>query len=600
MAELKSVCLLLVLVACVLCDSGSHKTTSNFSCDQVRELFEGKLGSPSALLPAPHHETESSICRHGSKSGHLSCCTVETEERFSEIAEKRLKESVRTRNHALKKHIRNILAKYQDRLTFVLSDAQNRTSHVLTHLYKVPRAEHEAAVTGFFTSLERTLLAQDVDRLEEIVRDFFKNLFPPIFNFVLSSQGQGETRHNTPEYRECLTMYADQIQPFGNMPDLLLKQLRRSFQHALVFQDSLTTLVNSITATEAVNMDGDCRRALVRLQVCAGCRGVSTKGAEVKPCRGLCLNVMRGCLYKIAEISSSWDDLVVAFENLQVGMMGHHELQVLVMYLDMNLTDSILMAMEDSPRIYDEVLVKCEKIKAVAPADADRKLPTVGDSLHEPNRPTALLHEFRSEVKALIKFLEDSKGMFNRLADEVCQDNAEYDQDMQSDTCWNGHSVGRYMEQVPEANFLSQARLNSEVKVSVTPDYSLLQVKDTLTHMRRNLSSLLNAELMMSDSPYNKPYKHVASSEGSGLYRTDVIVDDEDLVSSGSGSGSGDKGREDDDEDETTKGSGVVIPEKTPRPTTASPRGAADTTAVSISLLVACVTLHRLFTSAFK
>ena len=32
----------------------------------------------------------------------------------------------------------------------------------------------------------------------------------------------------------------------------------------------------------------------------------------------MCLNVMRGCLAKIAEISSSWDELVNSFENLQV------------------------------------------------------------------------------------------------------------------------------------------------------------------------------------------------------------------------------------------------------------------------------------------
>nr|KAG5699583.1 hypothetical protein BaRGS_000699 [Batillaria attramentaria] len=312
-----------------------------------------------------------------------------------------------------------------DRIAYVISDSKNRTSHVLTHLYKVPSADHEAAVSGFFTSIERSLQAEDVDSLEEIVRDFFKNLFPAVFNFVLSIQGQSDTgahHHNTPEYRECLTMYAEQIQPFGNIPDNLLKQLRRSFQHALVFQDTLATLINSITKTESVSMDADCRRALVRLQVCPGCRGISQKGAEVKPCRGLCLNVMRGCLYKIAEISFSWDDLVVAFENLQVGMMGQHELQQLVMNLDLNLTDAIMMAMEDSPRIYDE---RPQTTFASRPG------------------PTSLLHEFRSEMKALIKYLEDSKGMFNRLADEVCQEVTEYDQDMQSGTCWNGSTVGR-------------------------------------------------------------------------------------------------------------------------------------------------------------
>ena len=40
---------------------------------------------------------------------------------------------------------------------------------------------------------------------------------------------------------------------------------------------------------------------------------------------------------------------------VQVGMLGHHELQKILMYLDMNISEAIMMAMDDSPRIYDEV-----------------------------------------------------------------------------------------------------------------------------------------------------------------------------------------------------------------------------------------------------
>lgn len=473
---------------------------------------------------------------------------------------------------------------------------------MLTHLYKVPAADHEAAVGDFFTALGRGLQGEDVDSLEETVRQFFRNLFPAIFNFVLSSQGQAESEPRSPEYRACLARYAEQIGAFRSIPDALLRQLRRAVQHSLVLQDALSTFANSITSTEAVPMDTDCRRALVRLQVCPGCRGVSRLGAEVKPCRGLCLNVMRGCLYKIAEISSSWDDLVVAFENLQVGMFGHHELQQLVMYIDMNVTDAIMMAMEDSPRIYDEVMVKCHSVSGQphqAPGESDRKLaPPPEDSLREPGRPTGLLRDFRSEVKSLIKYLEDSKGMFNRLADGLCQEVDLYDQDMQSATCWNGHAVGRYMEEVPEANFLSQARLNTEVKVSVTPDFSLLQVKDTLAHMRRNLSTLLNSDLMMGDSPNRQPYyKNV---EGSGLYRHDVLVkagDDEDLVGSGSGSGSGDD-QPDDSKDDTTGSGGIVT--SRPRPTQRPPEGGAGVSTLSLTLLTACVVSQRLLSIAFK
>ena len=36
-------------------------------------------------------------------------------------------------------------------------------------------------------------------------------------------------------------------------------------------------------------------------------------------------------------------------------MLGQHDLQKLLLYLDVNVSEAIMMAMDDSPRIYDEV-----------------------------------------------------------------------------------------------------------------------------------------------------------------------------------------------------------------------------------------------------
>ncbi|XP_070184382.1 glypican-5-like, partial [Littorina saxatilis] len=332
------------------------------------------------------------------------------------------------------------------RIAQLVSEAQNRTSVSLTRLHKVPVSEHEAVVSNFFTALHRSVQSDNVDTsLDDIVRDFFTNLFPAVFNFVLSVQGQEERQPISHEYHACLKRYADQIQPFGNQADHLLKHLRRSMKHSMVFQDALKTFTNAMNSTEVISMDNNCRHALVRLQVCAGCRGVSLKGAEVKPCRGMCLNVMRGCLAKISEISSSWDELVVSFENLQVGMMGHYELQRMLMYMDMNISEAIMMAMDDSARIYDEVKVKCQNIPREDPnSKSTPSLPIMPDVTEAiPARDAMLLQTFHQEVKSLVRYLEDSRGMFNRLADALCQNEAEYTQDMQSATCWNGTTVGR-------------------------------------------------------------------------------------------------------------------------------------------------------------
>ncbi|KAL8598828.1 hypothetical protein ACOMHN_015407 [Nucella lapillus] len=591
-------------------------SVSSFTCDQVRELFEGGIGYQTALHSQPEHESELSLCRRGGARGEYSCCSVDTENGLGEVVEKKLKQNVHVRNGALKKRLKNIMAGYQERLRQLNAEAENRTAAFLSRLHKIPWGEHRSLVAKLYSGLQTLVTRGPAEPgrrgdVEELVRDFFVNLFPSVFSYVLSAREPGEERRPIgADYHECLKRYADQIQPFGNQPERLLRHLRRSIQHARAFQDTLATLVEAMTSTENATLDVSCRRALVRLQVCPGCRGVSVQTPAVKSCRGLCLNVMRGCLAKMSEVSSSWDDLLVAFENLQVGMQGHYDLQKTLIYLDMNVSDAIMMAMDDSPRIYDEVRVKCQDVPRASsdPSSSSSSSSSTSTSAPLPLLPegyddvitqaaiaprnTQALRDFRQELRSVVRSLEDSKGRFNRLPDSLCEDDQVYGQDMMSSECWNGTTVGRYMEQVPEANFLSQVQRNKEVKVSlVDPDFRFLQVKESLTHMRQNLSGLLNREIMQGDSPYGNyptPYKSL-DQEGSGrMYHQDVIVDDEDLVAYGSGSGSG-------------SGAGPNLDEDTPKPddpfitrTPTRPPSSASTLTLSTLLMPLGLCLQRL------
>ena len=58
-------------------------------------------------------------------------------------------------------------------------------------------------------------------------------------------------------------------------------------------------------------------------------------------------------------------------------------------------------------------------------------------------RTSDLLIVHRKEVRTLVKVLDNSKGIFNRIADTVCSVDMDYVQDMQSHLCWNGSAIGR-------------------------------------------------------------------------------------------------------------------------------------------------------------
>lgn len=230
-----------------------------------------------------------------------------------------------------------------------MEEAHNKTSDTLANLYKIPKEVHKIALDGFFNQLNRYLLGNNEFMLTDIIENFFIHLFPAVFDYVLSDPAK--PRKSDEDFQACLKKSYDEIQPFGNAPRHLGKKIKYGFRRARIFTETLQVMISTIHSTDHIVVNNDCRKALSRLQFCSLCSGE----VEVKPCRGLCLNVMRGCLAGISEISSSWDELVVAFENLHLGMFKQNNAQELLSYLDGNVTDALLQAMDDGPRIYSRV-----------------------------------------------------------------------------------------------------------------------------------------------------------------------------------------------------------------------------------------------------
>ncbi|GFO16487.1 hypothetical protein PoB_004299200 [Plakobranchus ocellatus] len=137
----------------------------------------------------------------------------------------------------------------------------------------------------------------------------------------------------------------------------------------------------------------------------------------------------------------------------------------------------------------------------------------------------------------------------------------------------------RYMHSVPEENMISQVQHNKEVTLSLVPDYRVLEVKDLLVHMGKNLSSLENEEKMLSDESYSRIDASLGSGSGysgSSIDSNELTIDDEDNVDDSnrmySGSGSGDFGTYDygpdnTNEEDYSQFSAEIRPDSTGKPT---------------------------------
>ncbi|KAK6962397.1 glypican-5, partial [Biomphalaria glabrata] len=476
-----------------------------------------------------------------------SCCSSVMERKFLQAAEDYLREHIQMINSRLKSRITQSLKLFQEHLHESVKEAQNRMSEKLTSLYKIPRDVHKKIMDDFFSQLTHYLNGEGRSGITEIIEGFFRHLFPLVYDYVIMDSSK--TAHGGREFHACLMSHYTAVEPFGNLPAHLGKKVSFAFQRARVFTETLKIMIHTVNASDKVTVDNECKRAVARLQYCSMC----SARQETRPCRGFCINVMRGCLSKISEISSSWDDLVIAFQNLQVGMFKQSTAQELLSYMDINITDAMLQASEDGPRIYKEATSRCKNTSEDSKM-VFKKLPapTPTSSTHP---PASHAKSIRADISTLVLHLEDSKGFLHRIADGLCKTPIIYDQEMQSETCWNGSTVGRYMHSVPEAHIISQVQSNPEVKVTLIPDTHLIRIKDVLVHMNKNISGLFNEELMLNDVSYKSL---TGSGDGSKSNR-DVIIDDEDFDTSGEGSASS-------GDDTTTKDieNGFITPTSSP------------------------------------
>ncbi|ESO96166.1 hypothetical protein LOTGIDRAFT_116020, partial [Lottia gigantea] len=230
-----------------------------------------------------------------------------------------------------------------------LEEAKNRTSVLLTQMHNIPWTKHHDAVRDFFTHLDKYIIGEK-DTLHDSVHTFFSRLFPSVFYYTLNDPSFLQMDN---EYHDCLSNHSDQIRPFGKVPQNLQKKLQHSLRRSRSFVTLLTDIVEVMETTDNLHVDSDCVDAVTRLQYCSRCHGYT----EVQPCRGFCLNVMRGCLAKLSDISHAWDSLVSSFRNLVINMKTSRtsSLKTVLMSIDKSVFDGILEAMQGGPRIHASV-----------------------------------------------------------------------------------------------------------------------------------------------------------------------------------------------------------------------------------------------------
>ncbi|XP_067851684.1 glypican-5b isoform X1 [Heptranchias perlo] len=577
----KRVLLLLFLLSCF---SGVHLRSP--SCHEVRTAFQLRQIGPLKFVPDfPGTDGDLQICMHKGPT----CCTKRMEERYQVVVRREVLQSIQFLSFELKYRIEKNGGAFQDAFKSLIHIATNHTNFMFKTGYRTMAKEATEVVKGLFTDISLYVLDLG-ESIEDVVLSFFDSLFPLVYNRLIHP-GLSEV---SLDYLECLRLTRQDINPFGSYPVKMVAELSRPLQAMKTLLQALNIGSEVINMTENVAFTRECTRALVKMEYCSHCHGLTL----IKPCVAYCLNVMRGCLANVADIDTHWRDYISNLDELTSVITGSRGVEQALLRVAPLVNEAILHAQLNGPEISTTVSKVCgqPQERAIAslldstvrtPATPDFKLQAVAQFANLTQRRSSLpLKEVKTDrprtmkknTRDFMNYIRRFRTFYASLAEQICEGDI-LPQD--SSTCWSGDDVVESYTNRVVGNGLKEQANNPEVKVR-GPDPMVKQVIDKLLYINK----MLHGKTTKQSAQWSS--REAGSGEGKGEdTESSGECDDEDGCT---GSGSGEVGPQKNThapEDPwvknkilpaaapTLKGAKMAAPSSTASPTASSERGAA-------------------------
>nr|XP_011731880.1 glypican-5 [Macaca nemestrina] len=499
-------CLLLLALV------GSARSEGVQTCEEVRKLFQWRLlGAVRGLPDSPRAGPDLQVCI----SKKPTCCTRKMEERYQIAAHQDMQQFLQTSSSALKFLISRNAAAFQETLETLIKQAENYTSILFCNTYRNMALEAAASVQEFFTDVGLYLFGADVNP-EEFVNRFFDSLFPLVYNHLINP---GVTDSSL-EYSECIRMARRDVSPFGNIPKRVMGQMGRSLLPSRTFLQALNLGIEVINTTDYLHFSKECSRALLKMQYCPHCQGLTLS----KPCMGYCLNVMRGCLAHMAELNPPWHAYIRSLEELSDAMHGTYDVEHVLLNFHLLVNDAVIQAHLNGQKLLEQV----NSIFGRTIRSTHKQPPLSFDQSKEKHGMKTLTRNseetLAQEEKEFINSLRLYRSFYGGLADQLCANELAAADGL---PCWNGEDIVKSYTQRVVGNGIKAQSGNPEVKVKGT-DPVINQIIDKLKHV---------IQLLQGRSP--KPDKWELLQLGSGGGMVEQVSGDCDDEDGCGGSGSG-------------------------------------------------------------
>ncbi|NWZ76176.1 GPC5 protein, partial [Poecile atricapillus] len=403
-------------------------------------------------------------------SKNPTCCTKRMEERYQTAAKQDMQQVLQTSSATLKFLISHNAAAFQETFEMLIRLAENYTSTLFCSAYRNMAAEATVHVQEFFTDVGLFLFGTDIST-EEFVNRFFDTLFPVVYNHVINP---GPTDISL-EYAECLRAARRDIRPFGNIPKKAIGQMGRSLLPSRTFLQALNLGIEVINTTDHLRFSKDCSRALLRMQYCPHCQGLTLS----KPCMGYCLNIIRGCLADVAEVDLHWREYIQSLEELSGALSGANSIEHVLLNFHSLVHDALVQARINGPELSEQVNKICGP-----PVRKPKQSPGCSFDQNKDNQGLKMFSRDNEETltnrrKEFVSQLRLYRAFYGSLADQLCGNELAAADGL---PCWNGEDVVKsYTHRVVGTGIKAQSA-NPEVKVKGT-DPVISQIIDKLKHV---------------------------------------------------------------------------------------------------------------------
>uniref|UniRef100_A0A3B3U963 Glypican 5b n=1 Tax=Poecilia latipinna TaxID=48699 RepID=A0A3B3U963_9TELE len=483
-ADIQNVHLFRVIMLCfALFPEAGCGSADAGSCHEVKIAYMMRQIGPVQLVPErPGTGEPLRVCVHAGPS----CCTSKMEDSYMAAVRSEMQHKMRSYSFELKYLIDGHGKAFQETFESLVSFTSNLTCSLFDSAYSALASDCRLPVFQLFSDIRRHLSGDANSSLNNAVRRFYNDLFPLVYRRLLNP-GIGRpsaTSHLSflSNHDECLRMTQQDVSPFGPHPRLLVGSLSRALGPGRALSRLLRLAGEVVNSTEKLTLSRECGRGLVKMQYCSHCRGLTL----LRPCTGLCHNVMKGCLVGVSELGAPWGRLVVLLQRLAATLAtssNHNSMELALLAVRNHVNDAILHAQLHGPRItatailYFSLKLQLGKRKDMKYFVLNfaflrcRSFPLKGAKGDKSRSLKKLSREFEISIQRYRWFLSE-------LPEMLCESEMEVEQH----TCWSGEDVVESYAGHVVGSTLKAQKENPETSIRHT-DPALKEVKQRLARL---------------------------------------------------------------------------------------------------------------------